>query len=125
MGRSPTTVAITVLLVDDHDAFRSAARAELEAGGMEVVAELGRAAGAVERTAALRPDVALLDIRLPDGDGVDLARQIQGAAPQTKVVVTSGMNAEDAEERLAAAGSTAPFLPKSRLTAHALREAVG
>jgi len=88
---------------------------------MEVVAELDRAEAVVETAVALRPDAVLLDIRLPDGDGVDLAAEMSAAAPQTAVVLTSGMKADDARERLAAACSSASFLPKSAFSAPALR----
>jgi DNA-binding NarL/FixJ family response regulator len=121
---NPPSQALTTLLVDDHERFRSAARAELEAGGFRVVAELDRAADALAAAVALQPDVALLDIRLPDGDGVDLADEIAHTVPDTAVVVISGMAAEDARERLAAAGSSASFLPKAGFSASALRAIV-
>ena len=111
---------LTLLLVDDHEAFRSVAREELEAAGIDVIAELDAAAGVVETAAELRPDVALLDIRLPDGDGVELAGELRRIAPDTAVVLTSGMQSEDARERIAAASSGVPFVPKTDLTARAL-----
>jgi DNA-binding NarL/FixJ family response regulator len=114
-----------VLVVDDHAVFRSAARAELEAGGLEVVGELDRARPAVDAARALRPDVVLVDIRLPDGDGVALAERIMLAVPDSAVVLTSSMNDDDARERLTAADSAAAYVHKRRLTAATLRSMVG
>jgi DNA-binding NarL/FixJ family response regulator len=110
-----------VLLVDDHDAFRLAARAELEDGGFEVVAELSAAACVVAAATRLRPDLVLLDIRLPDGDGIELAGQLALVLPDTQVVLISTVPADDAEEQLAAAGSGARFMSKALLSSPALR----
>jgi DNA-binding NarL/FixJ family response regulator len=110
----------TVLLVDDHAAFRAVARTVLEDAGLAVIAVLTDAASVVSEAAALRPDVVLLDIRLPDGDGVQVAAELAVAAPDALVVLTSSMTVADARERLAAAGSSARFLPKARLSGPAL-----
>jgi DNA-binding NarL/FixJ family response regulator len=115
---------VTLLLVDDHEAFRRAARAELEDAGFEVVGELGGAAKVVATATALRPDVVLLDIRLPDGDGLDAADRLAAAVPGVTVVLTSSMPTADARERLAVAESSAPYLPKAGFSAAALRAIV-
>ncbi len=59
----------TVLIVDDHQACRSSARALLEADGFDVIGEAADGPEAVEAVALLRPEVALLDIQLPGEDG--------------------------------------------------------
>jgi DNA-binding NarL/FixJ family response regulator len=114
----------TLLLVDDHEPFRRAAREELEHGGFEVVGEAGDCAAVVPMATALRPDVVLLDIRLPDGDGVTVAADLAAALPEATVVLTSSMPAADAMERLSAAASSAPYLPKAGLSAAALHNIV-
>jgi DNA-binding NarL/FixJ family response regulator len=113
-----------VLLVDDHEGFRDAARADLEDGGFEVVAEVGTAACAVPTAARLRPDLVLLDIRLPDGDGIDVASDLATALPETLVVLISTVPAEDALERMESARSTARFLSKTKLSSHTLRSLI-
>lgn len=85
----------TVLIVDDHLAFRATARMMLEAGGYVVIGEAGDAASAVSEAARLRPDVVLLDIGLPDGDGFDVARALSGTAPAPIVVLVSTRDRTD------------------------------
>src|SRR4051794_4374790 len=80
----------TVLLVDDHDGFRRRARAMLEAQGFDVVGEAGDGRSAVAAADRLRPDVALVDIGLPDLDGFAVAAVIRGAAPATHIVLIWG-----------------------------------
>jgi CheY-like chemotaxis protein len=69
----------TVLIVDDHAAFRASARALLQAEGFDVVGEAANGAAAVEAVAALRPEIVLLDIQLPDLDGLAVAEQLAAA----------------------------------------------
>lgn len=114
-----------MLLVDDHEAFRSAARAELEDSGFDVVAELGEARDVVAVATALRPDVVLLDIRLTDGDGVVVADDLATAVPHVAVVLTSSLPSADVRERLAAAASSAAFLPKQDLSGRSLLAVLG
>ncbi|MCW2549732.1 MAG: regulatory protein LuxR:Response regulator receiver, partial [Mycobacterium sp.] len=66
--------SVTVFLVDDHEVVRQGLRSLLEADGLEVVGEAATAAQAVARIAATRPQVAVLDVQLPDGTGVDVCR---------------------------------------------------
>ncbi len=73
---------ISVFLLDDHEIVRMGVRELLEAqSDIMVVGEAGTAASALARIPALRPDVAILDVRLPDGDGVTVCRQIRSAMP--------------------------------------------
>ena len=75
---------ISVFLLDDHEVVRRGLRDLLEAEpDMDVIGEAGTAASAVGRILALRPDVAVLDVRLPDGDGVSVCREIRSALPGT------------------------------------------
>ena len=69
---------IGVFLLDDHEIVRRGVRDLLEAEpDIKVVGEAGTAASALARIPALRPDVAVLDVRLPDGDGVSVCRDIR------------------------------------------------
>ena len=85
----------TVLLVDDHPLFLDGVRAALSgAPDVEVVGEAHDCRGAVEKATALRPDVVLMDLNLPDGSGVDAARQILATSPETGILVIT-MSADD------------------------------
>jgi DNA-binding NarL/FixJ family response regulator len=82
-------VTLTVLVVDDDAAFRGVARRMLAAVGLVVVGEAGTAASAAEQAALLRPDALLIDVGLPDGDGVALAIQLSGLPWHPRVLLTS------------------------------------
>src|SRR5499425_1022372 len=74
---------IGVFLLDDHEIVRRGVRELLEAEpDIVVVGEAGTAASALARIPALRPDVAVLDVRLPDGDGVTVCRDIRSTMPE-------------------------------------------
>ena len=85
-------MAIKVFLLDDHELVRRGLR-QLLAGepDIEVVGEAGTAAQAVARVPALRPDVAVLDVRLPDGDGISVCREIRSTMdePPACLMLTS------------------------------------
>jgi DNA-binding NarL/FixJ family response regulator len=86
----------TVLIVDDHPAVRRAARRVLEDDGFEVVAEEGSGREAIEAAGRLRPGIVVLDVALPDCDGVEVARRLtadEDAAPA--VVLTSSRAGDD------------------------------
>jgi DNA-binding NarL/FixJ family response regulator len=111
-------VAQRVLIVDDHAEFRSLARAVLEADGFEVAGEAGDAEGALLEVERTRPDIVLLDVQLPDGNGFDVARSLDGPDGPL-VVMTSSRDASDFGTRLAGRGIRG-FIPKSRLSGSAL-----
>ncbi len=74
---------IRVFLVDDHEVVRRGVAALLEAEtDIEVVGEAGTAESALARIPALKPDVAVLDVRLPDGNGVDVCRDLRSKMPE-------------------------------------------
>lgn len=96
-GDPPTEQGIAVFLLDDHEVVRRGIRALLEsAGGIEVVGEAGCAAGAVASILAVRPDVAILDGRLPDGSGVDVCREVRAADPRIAVLLLTSYDDDDA-----------------------------
>ncbi|MCE7004619.1 response regulator transcription factor [Kibdelosporangium philippinense] len=85
-------MAIKVFLLDDHEVVRRGLQQLLEAEpDIEVVGEAGTAAQAIARIPALRPDVAILDVRLPDGEGVTVCRDIRAAVepPPACLMLTS------------------------------------
>ena len=109
----------TVLIVDDHDGFRSLAKALLEAEGFEVVGEAGDALEALAAAERLRPGVVLLDIQLPGVDGFEVAARLAGTAHPPQVVLVSTRDVSSYRRRLA----TSPvrgFIPKSALSGSAL-----
>jgi DNA-binding NarL/FixJ family response regulator len=85
-------MAITVFLLDDHEVVRRGLKQLLEdEPDIEVIGEAGTAAQAIARIPALRPDVAILDVRLPDGEGVTVCRDIRAAVepPPACLMLTS------------------------------------
>jgi DNA-binding NarL/FixJ family response regulator len=114
----------TVLVVDDHDSFRAVARSLLELEGYDVIGEASGAAEAVRAASALRPDVLLVDIGLPDGDGFAVADAVSAQAGSPPVVLMSNRDGADFPRRLAACGA-AGFIAKHELSGAALRGLVG
>jgi DNA-binding NarL/FixJ family response regulator len=87
---------LKIVIVDDHELLRTGTRQILsEADGMEVVAEASDAAQAIEAVEATRPDIVLVDIRLPDRNGIELARSIIEQSPSTRVVILSAYDDQD------------------------------
>jgi DNA-binding NarL/FixJ family response regulator len=104
-GTSPTAV-----IADDHPPIRMGVRMALMRGGFRVLAEAADADGAVEAVLRERPDVCLLDIRMP-GSGIEAATRLSRLAPATAVVMLSVSNS--AEDLLAALRAGARgYLPK-------------
>jgi two-component system, NarL family, response regulator DevR len=82
------TKPISVLLVDDHEVVRVGLRTLFEGHPrIRVVGEAGTVAAALEKCLALKPDLVLLDIRMPDGNGFDACQEIQKQCPDTRVLI--------------------------------------
>jgi DNA-binding NarL/FixJ family response regulator len=111
-----------VLLVDDAPAIRSALRGVLEDAGMLVVGEAPDGVQGVAMTGSLRPDVVLMDLRMPWSDGFQATEQIAVAYPEVQVVVLSAYESQESAEAVRAAGAYA-FLPKD-CTAELIRDTV-
>jgi DNA-binding NarL/FixJ family response regulator len=111
----------TVLVVDDSAAFRATARVLLAARGYEVVGVAEDAASALEAARRLRPDCVLLDVNLPDGDGVTLAGSLTADAAVVLVSTLDRSALGDGVERSGARG----FVPKSELASPRLVELLG
>jgi DNA-binding NarL/FixJ family response regulator len=83
---------IRVCLVDDHPTFRAGLRALLESADVEVVGEAAGGAGAVECAKANHPDVVLMDLAMPDVDGVEATRRLRRELPDIPVVVLTAVS---------------------------------
>ena len=112
-------MALSVLIVDDHAAFRSFARALLESHGFRVVGEAADAASAVDAAAHLHPDVVLLDVQLPDGDGFAVAERLAGGPDPPRVLLVSSRAASAYRRRLDQMRAHG-FIPKDELTGERL-----
>jgi len=94
MGEDET--AIRVMLVDDHAVVREGLRSYLELEeGLDVVGEAANGREAVRRARELRPDVVLMDLVMPEMDGVEATRAIREQLPQTRVIVLTSFIEED------------------------------
>jgi DNA-binding NarL/FixJ family response regulator len=104
LGRDPQAVPVRILVVDDHPITRAGFSAILQAqSGYHVCGECGTAHEAVALFKRLRPDVTLMDLKLPDGYGVDAIREIRQCDPNAKVlVVTTYEGDEDIHQSLQA-----------------------
>ncbi|WP_212824104.1 response regulator transcription factor [Catellatospora sp. TT07R-123] len=88
---------IRVFLLDDHEVVRRGLRDLLQAAGdIEVVGESGSAAEATRRIPALRPDVAVLDARLPDGNGIDVCRDVRSVDPAIQGLILTSYEDDEA-----------------------------
>ena len=108
-----------VLIIDDNNAFRAAARQLLERGAFIVVAEAESGTDAVEDAKAHRPDLALVDLQLPDFDGFEVAERLSRLDPAPKVILTSSLDGSDFGA-LVTSSSALGFIPKAELSAHAI-----
>ncbi len=90
-------MTIRVYLLDDHEVVRRGLTDLLEReGDIEVVGESGSAAEATSRIPALRPDVAVLDARLPDGSGIDVCRDVRSIDPNIRALILTSYEDDDA-----------------------------
>jgi DNA-binding NarL/FixJ family response regulator len=110
-----------ILIVDDHAGFRASARRMLEAGGFEVAGEAEGAAAARRAVNELAPDVVLLDVQLPDGDGIVLASELTANGGSPHIVLCSSRRAEEFGPRLEESGARG-FIAKDELSAAAILE---
>jgi DNA-binding NarL/FixJ family response regulator len=110
----------SVLLVDDDPAFRQLARRMLLAAGLCVVGEADSVVAAVAAARALRPDSALVDVGLPDGDGMSLAGVLTALPWPPRVILTSSDADAAGPEDVSRCGASG-FVPKVDLPGVALR----
>ncbi|HKF91464.1 MAG TPA: response regulator transcription factor [Acidimicrobiia bacterium] len=99
--------AVRVFLLDDHEIVRRGVKELLEADGdLEVVGEAGTAAEALARIPPTRPNVAVLDVRLPDGDGVQVCREIRSAHPDIQCLMLTSFADDEALFQAIMAGAS-------------------
>lgn len=101
-----TAPPIRVFLADDHEVVRRGVAALIDGqDDMEVVGEAATAAQARARILAVRPDVAVLDVRLPDGSGIDVCRAVKQAEPGIRCLMLTAYDDEDALRSAVIAGA--------------------
>ncbi len=106
---------IRVYLLDDHEVVRRGIRELLEADGdIEVIGESGLATEAAARIPALRPDVAILDARLPDGSGIDVCREIRSRDPGIAALILTSYDDDEALFSAIMAGAAGYVLKQVR-----------
>lgn len=116
-------MGMTVLIVDDHASFRSSARLLLESEGFEVLGEAEDGRTAVQQTAALAPELVLLDVQLPDLDGFEVARRILANGGSARVILTSSREEGDFGALVEGSGALG-FVGKADLSGAALHALV-
>jgi len=117
---SPAHRGQRVLVVDDDVEFATAASLLLVASGYEVVGQPGTAADGLRAALALRPDVVLLDISLPDGNGFDVAKQLTEVESPAALIMISTRDNSGFSEAALESGARG-FLPKSKFSIAGIR----
>ena len=108
-------VTIRVFLLDDHEVVRRGVRELLEsADDLEVVGEAGTAIEAMQRVPATKPDVAVLDVRLPDGTGIEVCRDLRSQMPDLKCLMLTSFNDDEALFDAIMAGASGYVLKEVR-----------
>ncbi len=111
---------LSVVIVDDHPSFRAVARDLLAGRGFDVVGEAADGRAAIEAVGRLHPRVVVLDVRLPDIDGFEVARRLLADPAPPVVVLVSTREAADYGRQVAASGALG-FITKSKLSGDTLR----
>ena len=106
---------VRVLLVDDDDLMRAGLRSVLSSDdGVEVVGEAGDGRAALDEVRKLRPDLVLMDIRMPDLDGISATREVLAAEPEIKVVVLTTFEEDDYIFEALSAGASGFLLKRTK-----------
>jgi DNA-binding NarL/FixJ family response regulator len=117
MNEAGHAAAIRVFLLDDHEIVRRGVRDLLDTEpGITVIGEAGTATAALARIPALKPDVAVLDIRLPDGDGVTVCRDLRSKMPQLACLMLTSFSDDEALVDAIMAGAAGYVLKQIRGT---------
>jgi two-component system, NarL family, nitrate/nitrite response regulator NarL len=117
-------MTMTLLIVDDHQEFRTFARMMLGRDGFEVAGEARDGDSAIREVERLHPDVVLLDVQLGDGiDGFEVARRLANGSDAPRVVLTSSREASDYGTRIQESKASG-FIPKRELSGEALSKLV-
>jgi DNA-binding NarL/FixJ family response regulator len=109
------TADLKIMIVDDHEVVREGLRALLNRRpGMTVVGEAGTVASAIETAAKTEPNVVVMDVRLPDGSGVEACREIRTARPETRMIMLTSYADDEAVIASIMAGASAYLLKQTR-----------
>jgi DNA-binding NarL/FixJ family response regulator len=111
----------SVLIVDDHSGFRAHARRLLECEGYNVVGEAADCASALAAAQRLAPELALVDVHLPDADGFELTTRLAALADPPVVVLTSSRDRAELQ-RCVTECAACGFVPKAELSREAIEE---
>ena len=104
-----------ILVVDDHEVVRQGLVALLDRReGFQVVAEAGTVAEAIEQAQRVRPDIVVMDVRLPDGSGIEACREIRAELPDTRIVMLTSFPDEEAVLSAIVAGASGYLLKQVR-----------
>jgi len=104
-----------IMLVDDHEVVREGLRALLSRReGFQVVAQAGTVAEAITEAARARPEVIVMDVRLPDGSGIEACREIRESQPEIKVIILTSYADDDAVFASILAGAAGYVLKQTR-----------
>ncbi|MHB8460813.1 MAG: response regulator [Candidatus Limnocylindrales bacterium] len=115
MSDSPPAAQLRLLVVDDHEVVRRGLVALLDRReGFEVVAEAGTVAEALAMAHRYQPDIVIMDVRLPDGSGVEACREIRAELPSTRVVILTSYPDEEAVLSAIVAGASGYLLKQVR-----------
>jgi CheY-like chemotaxis protein len=117
-------VSLSVMVVDDDDRFRGLARRLLTGCGYRLEGEASSVSGALQQAAKQSVDVVLVDIDLPDGDGLELSRQLTAPPSNMRVVLVSADSDATSQQGATDAGAVG-FLPKSELSCESLTSLLG
>ena len=110
-----TTEKTRILLCDDHEVVREGLRGLIaRQPGMSVVGEAGTVAEVIEAAARTKPDVVIMDVRLPDGSGVEACRTIRETRPETKVIMLTSYADDEALFASIIAGASGYLLKQTR-----------
>jgi two-component system, NarL family, response regulator DevR len=111
----PSSAPVRVFLVDDHEVVRRGVAEVLEdEPGITVAGEAGSVAEALARVPAVRPDVVVIDMRLPDGDGADLCRGLRDRVPGLRCLVLTSFSEQEALDAAVRAGASGFLLKQVR-----------
>jgi DNA-binding NarL/FixJ family response regulator len=115
MNNLETTSPMRLLVVDDHEVVRQGLVALLERReAFQVVAEAGTVAESIEQARRHQPDIVIMDVRLPDGSGIEACRAIRAELPQTRVVMLTSYPDEEAVLSAIVAGASGYLLKQIR-----------
>jgi DNA-binding NarL/FixJ family response regulator len=117
-------MAASVLIIDDDASFRELAQRILANAGLDVVSQADTAGAGMAAAKAIKPEAILLDVMLPDGDGVDLAHEFASLPWGPRVLLTSSSDDVAAREEIDRSGAVG-FVPKNELPGAPLERLLG